>query len=236
MFGKLVLARRHAWMVFASMFVVFALGVAVNLPAEQHGSAGAAAARASTSRRARAVGRQHVRQGGALRPGEHRGLDGRDERRLERLGQRRLRRPDAGRRRRAARQPLPRRGDLRRRRLGALRDVLLHPDRGVRRGSDGRANAGMARQEDRGARDQDRRGRRAVRADDGADADGDLDRRRTPGSRRSTTAASTASPRRSTPTTRSRTTTAARSPASARRASRAEVGHDRADTSAASCR
>ena len=39
MFGKLVLARRHALMVFISMFVVFALGVAVNLPAEQHGSA-----------------------------------------------------------------------------------------------------------------------------------------------------------------------------------------------------
>ncbi len=38
MFGRMVLARRHAWMVFASMFVVFALGVAINLPAEQHGS------------------------------------------------------------------------------------------------------------------------------------------------------------------------------------------------------
>ena len=38
MFGRMVLARRHAWAVFASMFVVFALGVAINLPAEQHGS------------------------------------------------------------------------------------------------------------------------------------------------------------------------------------------------------
>jgi K+-transporting ATPase ATPase A chain len=38
MFGKLVLARRHAWMVFAAMFAVFALGVAVALPSEQHGS------------------------------------------------------------------------------------------------------------------------------------------------------------------------------------------------------
>jgi K+-transporting ATPase ATPase A chain len=38
MFGKMVLARRHAWMVFASMFVVFAIGVGVNYPAEQHGS------------------------------------------------------------------------------------------------------------------------------------------------------------------------------------------------------
>ncbi len=38
MFGRLVFARRHAWMVFAAMFAVFAIGVAVNLPAEQHGS------------------------------------------------------------------------------------------------------------------------------------------------------------------------------------------------------
>jgi K+-transporting ATPase ATPase A chain len=39
MFGKMVLARRHAWAVFAAMFVVFALGIGVNLVAEQHGSA-----------------------------------------------------------------------------------------------------------------------------------------------------------------------------------------------------
>jgi len=38
MFGKMVFARRHAWAVFAAMFIVFAIGVAVNLPAEQHGS------------------------------------------------------------------------------------------------------------------------------------------------------------------------------------------------------
>jgi K+-transporting ATPase ATPase A chain len=38
MFGKMVLARRHAWMVFAAMFSVFALALAVALPAEQHGS------------------------------------------------------------------------------------------------------------------------------------------------------------------------------------------------------
>ncbi len=38
MFGKMVLARRHAWMVYAAMFAVFAIGIAINLPAEQHGS------------------------------------------------------------------------------------------------------------------------------------------------------------------------------------------------------
>jgi len=38
MFGWMVLARRHAWMVFAAMLAVFAIGVGINLPAEQHGS------------------------------------------------------------------------------------------------------------------------------------------------------------------------------------------------------
>ena len=38
MFGKMVLARRHAWMVFSAMFVVFVVGIAIALPSEQHGS------------------------------------------------------------------------------------------------------------------------------------------------------------------------------------------------------
>jgi potassium-transporting ATPase potassium-binding subunit len=38
MFGKMVLAKRHAWMVFAAMFVIFLGGVAIAFPAEQHGS------------------------------------------------------------------------------------------------------------------------------------------------------------------------------------------------------
>jgi len=39
MFGKMVFARRHALMVLISMLVVFAVGVGVAYPAEQHGSA-----------------------------------------------------------------------------------------------------------------------------------------------------------------------------------------------------
>jgi potassium-transporting ATPase potassium-binding subunit len=38
MFGRMVLARRHAWMVFASMFALFLVGLAIALPSEQHGS------------------------------------------------------------------------------------------------------------------------------------------------------------------------------------------------------
>jgi len=38
MFGKMVLAKRHAAMVLASMVVLFLVGVAIAFPAEQHGS------------------------------------------------------------------------------------------------------------------------------------------------------------------------------------------------------
>jgi K+-transporting ATPase ATPase A chain len=38
MFGKMVLARRHAWMVIAAMLAMFLVGVAIAFPAEQHGS------------------------------------------------------------------------------------------------------------------------------------------------------------------------------------------------------
>ena len=38
MFGRMVLARRHAWMVLAAMFAVFAIGVTTAYASEQHGS------------------------------------------------------------------------------------------------------------------------------------------------------------------------------------------------------
>jgi K+-transporting ATPase ATPase A chain len=39
MFGRMVLARRHAWVLYAVCFAIFAVGVSVAYPAEQHGSA-----------------------------------------------------------------------------------------------------------------------------------------------------------------------------------------------------
>jgi K+-transporting ATPase ATPase A chain len=38
MFGRMVLSRGHAWAVYGAMFAIFAVGIAINLPAEQHGS------------------------------------------------------------------------------------------------------------------------------------------------------------------------------------------------------
>jgi K+-transporting ATPase ATPase A chain len=39
MFGRMVFARRHAWVLYAVCFAIFAIGVCVAFPAEQHGSA-----------------------------------------------------------------------------------------------------------------------------------------------------------------------------------------------------
>ncbi len=38
MFGRMAAARRHAWVLYAAVFSIFAIGVAVAYPAEQHGS------------------------------------------------------------------------------------------------------------------------------------------------------------------------------------------------------
>jgi potassium-transporting ATPase potassium-binding subunit len=38
MFGRMVLARRHAWVLYATVFSIFAIGVGVAYPAEAHGS------------------------------------------------------------------------------------------------------------------------------------------------------------------------------------------------------
>ena len=71
----------------------------------------------------------------------------------------------AGRRRRAARQHVPRRGDLRRRRLRPLRDVLLHRHRRLRRRADGRAarRSGSARRSRRARSSSPRSARSSCR-------------------------------------------------------------------------
>ena len=106
------------------------------------------------------------------------------------------------------------RGDLRRRRHGALLDARVRPPGGLHRRPDGRPHARVPRQEDRGARDQ--AGRRSALLFTplvGADLDRARHREQVRDARRSSPAARRASPRPSTPTSRRRTTTAPRSPA-----------------------
>ena len=215
--------------------LMFAIGVADRAPLRATRLAGPPRLRGEHHAGRRLERREHVRQGSAVRHRQHRDLGGRDDERLERVGERRLRRAD--------------------RPGGAVPLVNMFVGEvifgGVGSGLYGMffyiviavfvaglmvgPYARIPGQEDRGARDQDRGGRRALRAHDGAGADRALGRRPPTGSRRSTTAALTASPRRSTPTTRSRTTTAAPSPATARRTSPPSSACSRS-TSAASCR
>ncbi len=89
MFGKMVLARRHAVAVLAAMLVMFVVGVAIAFPAEQHGSAGAARIRRQHHAGQRTERRQHGRQGGPVRDRQHGALGHRDHRRVERLRRRR---------------------------------------------------------------------------------------------------------------------------------------------------
>ena len=101
------------------------------------------------------VGRQHGGQGGPLRDRQLGPVGHRHHGRVERLGQ-----LDA-RLLHAARRPGPdvahaaRRGRLRRRRLGPLRDAGVRDHRRLRRRPDGRADARVPGQEDRGLRDED---------------------------------------------------------------------------------
>ena len=148
--------RRHAWAVFAAMFV----------DARWARRSACSRAPSTTARRCCAPrgsapgashgssGGQHDRQGDPLRGHRHGALVAISRPRPATAVPTRLRGADPGRRWHRARQHLLGRGDLRRGRLGPLRDDLLHPDRGVHRRADGRADARVPGQEDRGARDQ----------------------------------------------------------------------------------
>ena len=74
----------------------------------------------------------------------------------------------AARRAGAAGPDAARRGDLRRRRLGPLRDAGVRDRRGLHRRADGRPHAGVPGQEDRGVRDEDGRARHPRDAAGGA--------------------------------------------------------------------
>ena len=64
-------ARRHAWMVFAAMFAMFAIGVGVNLTGRAARLAGAAQLGRQPRASTRPERRQHGRQGSTLRHRRH---------------------------------------------------------------------------------------------------------------------------------------------------------------------
>ena len=157
---------------------------------------------------------QHGRQGAAVRDRRLRAVRHGHDRHLVRGGQQRDRVVHGDRRRCADGQPVGQRGDLRRRRHGAVLDPPVRPAGGVHRRPDGRTHARVPGQEDRGARDQARRDRPADHASRGAVLDGARGRQlgRARVDLRCRRRALRGSPRASTPTSARPTTTARRSP------------------------
>ena len=159
MYGKMVGSRRQALAVFATMFVMFFGAVVVAYAAEAHGSPAQHAAGIAHGEPRQLDRRQPGGQGAALRHRRLRAVRRRHDRHLVRRGQQLDRVLHRARRRRADGEPLGERGDLRRRRHRPVLDPALRPARGVPRRPDGRANARVPRQEDRGQGDQARRAR-----------------------------------------------------------------------------
>ncbi len=135
------------------------------------------ATRASTSRQAQPERRQHVptRRSASASRTQPSGRWQRATPRTARSTPASMRR-HGGRRRCAARQPLRRRGDLRRGRHRPVSACSSTSDRGLRRGPDGGPHARVVRQEDRSARDEVCGAGSPVRAHDGAHHDGGRDR------------------------------------------------------------
>ena len=154
-FGRMVGNRRQGWALYAAMMVMFVVGVAVVYAAEQHGSPAQHAAGVIAAP-------PTARTGGNLEGKEQRfGIANRA------LWATVTTVASCGVGQRGARVATPalggavpmvehddRRGDLRRRRLGPLRDAAVRPAGGLHRRADGRPHARVPRQEDRGARDE----------------------------------------------------------------------------------
>ena len=153
--GRMVKDERQGWAIFAAMGLLFLAGVTTAYWAESHGNPAIAAFNVDSAPSAMQAGRQHGRQGGAVRPGAFGVVGDGHDRHLVRRGQFDARQLSADRRHGADDQHAARRGDLRRRRLGALRHPRLRDRRDVRRRADGRAHARISRQEARGEGGQD---------------------------------------------------------------------------------
>ena len=149
MFGRMIGARRQALPIFGAMVAMFAIGIAIALPAEQHGSqvlrdsgvnitSGDGSSGGNMSDKEVRYGiAPTVNWAVATTNASNGSVNGGHD-------------LDGHRRRRPHREHVHGRGDLRRRRLRPLRDVLLHRHRCLRGGPDGGPYARVPGEEDRG--------------------------------------------------------------------------------------
>ena len=141
--GRMTKSPRHGWAVWAAMAFLFLAGVTVAYWAEAQGNPLLAGTDQTAGRDV--PGRQHGRQGGALRHRQLGAVRDRDDRRQLRRGQLDARLVHAARRHGAARQHDARRSDLRRRRRRHVRHPDLRRPVGLHRRADGRPHAGVSR-------------------------------------------------------------------------------------------
>ncbi len=147
-FGRMVGDLRQGVALFAAMGLMLVVGIGVTAWAEGRPNPAMVAAGAGQYRR------QHGRQGGPLRHRQLGAMGGRDHGRVERLGQCDARQLLRAGRHGADGQHDAGRGGVRRRRRRPLRHDGLRPAGRLHRRADGRANARIPGQEDRGEGDQ----------------------------------------------------------------------------------
>ena len=204
-YGRMVDNRRQGWMVFGAMMTLFVVAVAVIYVNETGPTPAMQAAGLTGDNLEGKEQRFGIGSSSLFAAVTTAASCGAVNAAMESLQRARRRGPDGA--------DDDRRGHLGRRRLRPVLDAAVRHPRRLHLRPDGRAHAGVPRQEDRGARDQADDHRHDRRADAGARRDRAGDRARSGAPRRSTTAGRRASPRRSTPTRRRATTTAPRSPA-----------------------
>ena len=154
-FGRMVGDQRQGWAIFAVMAVSVAGGHHGRLLGRGAGQSGLRCDACRPNRVRSANRRQHGGQGGPLRHRQFGAVHDHHDRCLLRRGQHDARQPDAARRPDPDHQHPAGRDHLRRRGLRPLRHAAVRDHRGVRRRPDGRAHAGISRQEARGARGED---------------------------------------------------------------------------------
>ena len=176
MYGRMAGNRRQGYAIYATMMVMF-LGAASRRVHRRGARVTGPARRRPAHAGARGLdGRKHGGQGAAVRDRRLRAVRRGHDGHLVRRGQQRDRVVHRHRRRGPDGQPVGERGDLRWRRHRAVLDPPVRPAGGVHRRADGRTNARVSGQEDRGQGDQAGRDRVVDHAAGGAVLDRARDR------------------------------------------------------------
>ena len=172
--GTMTGSRKHGWAVWGAMAFLFLAGVTVAVLGRSARQSDADRGRRRSDRDGHVARRQHGGQGSSVRHRQHGAVRHGHHRRQLRRDQRLARLVYAARRAGADGEHPVERSRIRRRRRGDVRRADLHHPLGVHRGSDGRKDARVPRQEDPGVRGADGDAHRAHLLAADPDIHGDL--------------------------------------------------------------